>query len=155
MLGEQELYEIVQSSLASYSQGFNSIDILNQARSYAKKTIQRRIIEGSSHNPKIASRSKKVKGYYREALVYSALIKAMGVIENNSPITITSMGAKNTETDIGIVFNDINTNLTASINIDALNNFGVQVKSWEMPWLNSYKEKSDKAIYFYSIGHRA
>lgn len=155
MLGEQELYEIVQQSLAGYAPGFNGIDILNQARSYARKVIQRRIVEGASHNPKTASRSKKVKGYYREALVYSALIKAMGALEANPPVIIESLGAKNTATDIGISFNDINLNATASIPVNNFGDFGVQVKSWELPWINSYKEMSNKAIYFYSIGHRA
>lgn len=155
MISDEELYQIVQQSLSGYMPGFNSSDILNQARSYAKKIIQKRIIDKSSHNPKVAGRSNKVKGYYREALAYSALIEAMKVIEDNPPVIIESQGSKNTEVDIGIKFNNFNTNTIASIDINNNNNFGVQVKSWEKPWLNSYKEISSKAIYFYSIGHRS
>jgi hypothetical protein len=79
----------------------------------------------------------------------------MNALEANPPVIIESLGAKNTATDIGISFNDTNLNTTASISIDNSRDFGVQVKSWESPWLNPYKEMSNKAIYFYSIGHRA
>lgn len=153
LITEVELAEIVKDGIASYGEGFESIDLLNQAKGYANAIVKQRIVNQSSHNPKIQSRAGKMKGYFREGLVYKALNSIFNSLDANPPVEVIAQGAKNTEIDTLIRFTD--TRLSEIIKLPiSTTEFGVQEKSWISPWLNTRASGSEKSIYFYSIGHR-
>lgn len=157
LISNEEFYSIVKESIANYGEGFCSDDILKSAKSYVKAIVQQRIISKGSHNPKIAARASKMKGYYREGLAYKALSKILYSLGDNPPVEIISQGAKNTNIDTLIKFNPtfLQTNITETIGTSV--EFGMQEKSWKDPWTQGgyYQSLSNKAAVIYSVGSRA
>ena len=157
LVSTEEFFKIVQDSISSYGDGFCSIDILNSARGYIKAFVKQRIVNKGTHNPKIAQRASSMKGYYREALIYKALVSVFASMENTPPVEIVSEGSKNTEVDTLIKFNEISMSELITENIGDSLNIGLQSKSWIEPWNEQgyYQSISNKAAVIYSVGNRA
>lgn len=158
LISEEEMKNIVSESLAHYGSGFESVNILQQARSYMREVVRARVIPKSggkfgTNNPRILSRAQKTKGYFREALVYTALSKVLQVAENSNVVSIKPMGQENTKIDTLIQFSNFNYSENISLPI----HFGVQDKSWIRPWTEKakYQVTSEKARYFYTIGNNS
>lgn len=153
VLSEDELKEIVSNSLKGQASGFNNINILQHAQSYVKTVVTKRVIEKKSHNPARQKRTQIVKGYYKEAAVYSALVAIFDKMIEKSIVEIKDIGPKNTELDTAIIFSNTNFNTTIKQPV-ATTTYGLQSKSWVKPW---EKQQTNilKENYYYSVGHRA
>ena len=156
IIDDVELSTIVKDSIARYGNGFCGKDILDHSRGYIRALIQQRIINRGTHNPKVASRASKMKGYYREGLVYKALSEVFKSLENNPLIEIKPQGASHTAIDTLIEFNQLAINKKIGIDIGENINFGVQVKSWKDPWSmeGQYQSIGKKSAVIYSVGSR-
>lgn len=156
ILSEEELKRIVSDSLINQSPGFNNINILQHAQSYVKAVVQKRVIENKSHNPGRKKRTQIVKGYYKEAAIYTALTKIFDVVMEEPIVEIKDIGPKNTAIDTAIIFLNKNFNTTINQPIATTTIYGLQAKSWEKPWeKQQYNSNTGKENYYYSVGHRA
>lgn len=153
LISETELKDFIVKSLSRYQVGtsFAIDDILAQVKGYRTRVLTR----SSSMKRAIDI----TKGYYQEALVYKAFEQFSSTLD--AQLNVLAAGAvkvqgKDTLYDTYLRFFQKldNTNFSQIVTDKLDTGYGLQSKSWTLPWLDERVSQFSNIKYGFSLGRR-
>ena len=153
IISEQELKDFIIQSLSRYQVGtsFAIEDILAQVKGFRTRVLTK--------SKSMRTAVNITKGYYQEALTYKAFNQLASTLDQK--LNVLAAGAvkvkgKDTLYDTYLrFFQDLDNTRFSQIVTDKLDTgYGLQSKSWILPWLDERVSQFSNIKYGFSIGRR-